>query len=114
MESTAETEASKSTALTAVAVAVEGLKEGASQARKAAGEFVPALGRTVSKVVYTGSYGITYGVVFGGLMIGSLIPKNSAMAKGVCDGADSAVKAFTKHKEDQASIAASEESVATT
>jgi putative methionine-R-sulfoxide reductase with GAF domain len=114
MESASETETSESTALTAVAVAVEGLKEGASQARKAAGEFVPALGRTVSKIVYTGCYGITYGMVFGGLMVGSLIPKDSAVAKGVCDGADSAVKAFTRRKEEKAPIASSEEGLAAT
>ncbi|CAI8730689.1 conserved protein of unknown function [Methylococcus capsulatus] len=114
MESASGTEATKSTAITAVAVAVEGLKEGASQARKAAGEFVPALARTLSKVVYTGSYGITYGLVFGGLMIGSLIPKDSALAKGMCDGADSAVKDFTRRENERAALAASGEGMATT
>ncbi|MDD2768171.1 MAG: hypothetical protein PHT19_05530 [Methylococcus sp.] len=119
MESTAQTEtqepdASRSTALTSVAVAVEGLKEGASQARKAAGELVPTVGRAVSKAVYTGFYGLTYGVVFGGLLIGSLIPQDSIIAKGMSDGADSASKAFAKRQEEKAEIGASDEGLAAT
>lgn len=119
MESTAQTEphdseVSKSTALTSVAVAVEGLKEGASQARRAAGELLPNVGRACSKVVYTGFYGVSYGVVFSGLLIGSLIPKSSAVAKGVCDGADSATKAFAKRREEKAAIAPADEGLAAT
>lgn len=79
----------------------EGIKEGMGQPREAMEEFLPMLRETLSKAVYTTCYGISYGVVFGGLVIASLLPKESMIRKGICDGAESATRSFCERQEEK-------------
>lgn len=72
----------------------ESSKEGMSQPREVVKEFLPMLRETLSQALYTTCYGISYGVVFTGLVIGSLLSKESMIRKGICDGAESATRAF--------------------
>ncbi|MGX2039797.1 hypothetical protein ACWJKU_06640 [Methylocaldum sp. MU1018] len=72
----------------------EAFKEGAEHARSTFAEIIPELGGMIHKSVYSGFYYLTYGAVFGSLLIGSLIPADSAMTEGVRDGAEAAKKAF--------------------
>jgi hypothetical protein len=54
----------------------------------------PGLGAAIEDLiqqgVYSGFYGLSYGIVFGALLVGRLVPSDSAMAKGVRDGAEAA------------------------
>lgn len=59
---------------------------------------LPSLGKLVHKGVYMGFYGATYSMVFGTLMLGSLIPSDSAMGQGMRDGLKAAQDAFAKRK----------------
>lgn len=82
----------------AVENVISAFKEGASDAREAAANFIPSVGKLVHQGVYRGFYAVTYGVVFGSLVVGSLIPTNNAMGEGVRDGIDAAQKAFKSKK----------------
>ena len=88
----------------------EAISEGASDARKAAANFLPEVGKVLHTGVYNSFYWLTYGVVFGALVVGRLIPSDNAMGEGVRDGFEAAKKAFEEREE----AAAREEGLATT
>jgi putative methionine-R-sulfoxide reductase with GAF domain len=74
--------------------AMEAVKEASADAAEAAAKAPAEIGKFLSKTVYGGFYYLSYGVVFGSLIVGKLIPKNSAMAHGIHDGAIAARDAF--------------------
>lgn len=86
------------TALTEAAQGEESMAaaidEGVRDARAAAERLFPAVGGLLRKGVYNGFYYLTYGVVFGGLAVGHLVPKGSAVAEGVREGAKAACHDF--------------------
>ncbi len=64
----------------AMGTAVQSVAQGATEA-------LPALGRFVSRVIYTSSYAVSYGVVFPVMLVVRIIPKDNAMVHGLVDGA---------------------------
>jgi hypothetical protein len=74
----------------ALDMAVKAAKDGAVDAKVAAGKMVPAAGRFLSRFVYTTSYTLSYGVVFPAVMIAKSIPANNAIVHGFVDGARAA------------------------
>lgn len=48
------------------------------------------LGGLIHQAVYSGFYGLSYGATFGALLVGHLVPSDSAVAEGIRDGADAA------------------------
>jgi hypothetical protein len=74
----------------ALDTAVKAAKDGAADAKMAAGKALPAAGRFLSRFVYTTSYTFSYGVVFPAVMIAKSIPTNNAVVYGFVDGARAA------------------------
>jgi hypothetical protein len=74
----------------ALDMAVQAAKDGAMDAKVAAGKVVPAAGRALARFVYTTSYTLAYGVVFPTVMIARSIPANNAIVHGFVDGAQAA------------------------
>jgi len=74
----------------ALDTAVKAAKDGAADAKVAAGKALPAAGRFLSRFVYTTSYTFSYGVVFPAVMIAKSIPANNAVVHGFVDGARAA------------------------
>jgi hypothetical protein len=66
------------------------MKDGAMDAKEAAGKLVPAAGRFLSRFVYTTSYTLAYGVVFPAVLVAKSIPPNNAVVHGFVDGARAA------------------------
>jgi hypothetical protein len=64
----------------AMGSAMQSVREGASGA-------LPAVGRFVSRVVYSSSYALSYGIVFPLMVVVRAIPKDNAMVHGLVDGA---------------------------
>ncbi|MFO8153326.1 hypothetical protein [Thioalkalivibrio sp.] len=89
-------------AVEASAEAVSGLpaaiRDGASDARRAAAEVLPAIGAMAQKGVYNGFYFGTYGVVFGTLVVSRFVPGNNTVGQGIRDGAVAARQAFETHE----------------
>ena len=71
--------------------AVEGIKEGFTDATARADKALPAVNRFVSRFVYTTCYTISYGVVFPSVLLARSIPKNNPIVHGLVDGAHAAV-----------------------
>jgi hypothetical protein len=84
-----------------LAVAAEGLREGAGDARAAAARLIPAVKQAVSKGVYRTFYGISYGAVYSAMVVANVIPTNNAMGEGLKRGAESAKEAFRKQHTEQ-------------
>lgn len=74
----------------ALDMAVKAAKDGAVDAKAAAGKIVPATGRFLSRFVYTASYTLSYGAVFPAVMLAKSIPSNNAVVHGFVDGAHAA------------------------
>lgn len=74
------------------------IREGASDARRAAAGILPAMGAMVRKSVYSGFYYGSYGVVFGALVVSRLVPSNNAIGDGIRDGAVAAREDFETHE----------------
>jgi hypothetical protein len=70
--------------------AVKAAKDGAADAKTAAGKALPAAGRFLSRFVYTTSYTFSYGVVFPAVLIAKSMPANNAIVHGFVDGARAA------------------------
>ncbi len=70
--------------------AVQAAKDGATNAREAAQEFLPESGSVLSKVAYNTCYAISYGLVFPSVLIAQSIPKDNAFVNGLIDGAHAA------------------------
>jgi hypothetical protein len=54
----------------------------------------PERANPVLRGIYSGTYCLSYGVTFGLLAVGSLIPADSVVARGMRDGAEAAGKAL--------------------
>lgn len=78
------------------------ISESAADACSAASNALPAAGKAVRKIVYSGCYYITYGIVYSSMIVGSLIPANSAVGEGMHDGAAAARKDFAQREESAA------------
>ena len=70
--------------------AVKAARDGAADAKTAAGKALPAAGRFLSRFVYTTSYTISYGVVFPAVLIATSVPSDNAIVHGFVDGARAA------------------------
>ena len=79
---------------TALNTAMEAMKDATADATEAAAKAPEQICKLFSKAVYGGFYYLSYGIVFGALVVARLIPKNSAMALGICDGAIAAREAY--------------------
>lgn len=77
----------------------EAMREGASDAAKAANRILPAAGEYLSRGVYGACYYATYGVVFSALTLAKIVPGSSAVSRGVHDGASDARKAVQEPAE---------------
>lgn len=87
---------------TAMATAAGAMRDGTSDAVARAREAVPAVGRFVSKVVYSSSYYVSFGVVFPTMLVANIVPGGEALATGLMDGAASAMSAIANRKEKSA------------
>lgn len=73
-----------------LATASEGLRAGAADAKQAAAEAIPAVGRLLSKTAYHTGYYLAFGVVFSAMMVARVVPTENALGAGLLDGADAA------------------------
>jgi hypothetical protein len=64
----------------------EGMRDGASDARRAADNLGPVLEEGVNAVLYGAAFGVSFGVCFTGYVLGRLIPASSPLAAGARDG----------------------------
>jgi hypothetical protein len=90
----------------ALDMAVKAAKDGAVDAKAAAGKMVPAAGRFLSRFVYTSSYTLSYGVVFPAVLIARSIPSNNAIVHGFVDGARAATDMVDQLKHHQLEVPA--------
>jgi len=74
----------------ALEAAVQAAKDGATNAREAASEFLPESGSLLSKIAYNTCYAVSYGLVFPSVLIAQTIPHNNALVHGLIDGAHAA------------------------
>jgi hypothetical protein len=74
----------------ALEAAVQAAKDGATNAREAAAEYLPESGSLLSKVAYNTCYAISYGLVFPSVLLAQSIPHNNALVHGLIDGAQAA------------------------
>jgi hypothetical protein len=74
----------------ALEAAVQAAKDGATNAREAASEFLPESGSVLSKIAYNTCYAISYGLVFPSVLIAQTVPHNNAFVNGLIDGAHAA------------------------
>jgi hypothetical protein len=81
--------------------AVKAAKDGAADARVAAGKALPAASRFLSRFVYTASYTFSYGVVFPAVLIAKSVPTNNAIVHGFVDGAQAASEMVDQMKHRQ-------------
>jgi hypothetical protein len=86
--------------------AVKAAKEGAYDAKASAGEALPAVGRFMSRLVYTTSYTFSYGVVFPAVLIAKSIPPDNAIVHGFADGARAASDKVERLRHPRAEAAA--------
>lgn len=70
--------------------AVQAAKDGATNAREAAEEFLPESANMLSKLAYNTCYAISYGLVFPSVLLAQSIPQNNALVHGLIDGAHAA------------------------
>jgi hypothetical protein len=74
----------------ALEAAVQAAKDGATNAREAAQEFLPESGSVLSKIAYNTCYAISYGLVFPSVLLAQTVPHNNAFVHGLIDGANAA------------------------
>lgn len=84
---------------TAMATAAGAMRDGTSDAIAKAREAVPAVGRFVSRVVYSSSYYLSFGVVFPTMLVANIVPGGEVLASGLVDGASAARSAIAGRKE---------------
>ncbi|BBA34923.1 uncharacterized protein sS8_2980 [Methylocaldum marinum] len=101
-EAVMETTALDTVPATPVQAAVQGLQNGASDAREAVSGTVSNVSQTLSKLVYNGFYYLSYGVVYSALAVSNLIPTDNAMGEGLQAGAEAARKSFDEHQKERA------------
>ena len=82
----------------AMETALQAAKDGASDARATVEKAMPAVGRFMSRLVYTTCYTVSYGVVFPTVLVARSIPGNNAMVNGLVDGAKAARDAVDQIK----------------
>ena len=70
--------------------AVQAAKDGATNAREAAEDFLPESGSVLSKIAYNTCYAISYGLVFPSVLLAHSIPHDNALVHGLIDGAHAA------------------------
>jgi hypothetical protein len=72
----------------------DALRQGAAAGAQAAADIWPAIGEVVSRTVYGTCYYAAYGVTFGALTLASMVPRGTAVEKGLHDGSEAAREAF--------------------
>jgi hypothetical protein len=82
----------------AMDAAVEAAKDGAERARATIGDFVPAAGRFLARVVYRASYAVSFGVVYPAVLLANAVPRTNAVVHGLIDGAQAAMGAVQDKK----------------
>lgn len=92
--------------------ASEAIEQGVADAKEAAAEAAPVVTDYVAKALYGTCYYSAYAVTFSALLLGKLIPSESAMARGLHDGAESATREFKVYEEQRARHAAAESGTA--
>ena len=73
-------------------LALGAARQGAADAREAAGRFADSAGVFVSRFVYTTCYTVSYGVVFPTVMLARSLPRHNPFAPGFLDGAAAATR----------------------
>lgn len=86
----------------------EAIKQGVADAKQAAAEAAPVVTDYVAKALYGTCYYSAYAVTFSALLLAKLIPSESAVARGLHDGADTATREFKVQEEQRARRAAAE------
>jgi hypothetical protein len=92
-----------------MARALQGVKDGAADARDRVDEMIPAIGGFLSRLTYTTCYAVSYGVVFPTLLVARAVPKDNAIVNGFVDGARAARDAIDGRQPDSASPAAADD-----
>ena len=90
----------------------EAIEQGVADARQAAAEAAPVVTDYVAKALYGTCYYSAYAVTFSALLLGKLIPSESAVARGLHDGAETATHEFRVYEEQRARRAAAESGTA--
>jgi hypothetical protein len=85
-----------------MSTAAGAVRDGASDAVAKAREAVPAVGRFVSRVVYSSCYYVSFGVVFPTMLVANIVPGGDVLASGLLDGASAAKSAVAGRKEKSA------------
>lgn len=83
----------------AVATAAGAVRDGTGDAVARAREAAPAVGRFVSRVVYSSCYYVSFGVVFPTMLVANIVPGGDVLASGLLDGASAARSAIAVRKE---------------
>lgn len=81
-----------------------GIRKGAADARKSAGNAFSAVGRLSAKAVYGTCYGISYGVTLTALGISMILPET--MLRGFKEGAEAAEETIAHRQSESSSEAA--------
>jgi len=84
------------------------VEQGVADARETTGDVLPVLREPISKLVYGSCYYAAYYATFGALAIARLIPSDSAVVRGLHDGAGVASGDFKAYEEQKARMAAAE------
>lgn len=86
--------------------AMEAVKDATADAAEAAAKAPEEIRKLLSRTVYGGFYYLSYGAVFSALTLARLIPKNSAVARGIRDGAAAARETFEAEEKAESPVAA--------
>jgi len=86
----------------------EAIEQGVADGKQAAADAAPVVSDYVAKALYGTCYYSAYAVTFSALLLAKLIPSESAMARGLHDGAETASREFKVYEEQRARRAAAE------
>lgn len=86
----------------------EAIDQGVADGKQAAAEAAPVVTDYLAKALYGACYYSAYGVTFGALLIANMIPSESAVARGLHDGAETASREFKVQEEQRARRAEAE------
>ena len=95
----------------ALEAAAESIGDATSDASASAKHAARKVKSGVSAGAYTAAYGLSFGIVFGGVFLKELLPGDSAIRRGLEEGAEAALDAIAArrsheplHEEDEAAV----------
>ena len=80
----------------ALDTAVKATKDGVEKVRETATGALPATGEFLTQAAYKTCYGISFGVVFPTMLLVRALPKDNAAVHGLIDGAQAALDLVTE------------------